>query len=190
MKIDRHGQATPLDFHGYKKIRAGFLLESHRSILDIAYYTGERWGAILQLQVSDVYQRPLSREIHKDITFRADTRKDKTTRACPVASDLGLRLQAYQPPLAGYLFPSPNIAGKYLSSRSADAALRRAIERAGMTGLGYSTHSTRRGFITRLSNAGIAIRVIQKITGHRSLSVLAAYIEVSDAQLRSAVEVA
>jgi integrase/recombinase XerD len=190
MKIDRHGQATPLDFNGYKKLRSGFILEVHRLMLDIAYYTGERWGAILQLQVEDVYRIPAARIIHADITFRADTRKDKTTRQCPISSDLGLRLKSYQPPNSGYLFPSPELVGRCLCSRSADAAFRRAIERVGMDGLGYSTHSTRRGFITRLSNSGIAIRVIQSITGHKSLAALARYIEVSDEQRRNAIEVA
>jgi integrase/recombinase XerD len=190
MKIDRHGKAEPLRFAQYKKLRAGFLTESHKLILDIAYYTGERWGAILRLQVEDVYADPIARSLYPDITYRKNTRKDKETRQCPIATSLSLRLQTYQPPQSGYLFPSPLIAGQHLCDRALDAALKRALERAGMAGLGYSTHSTRRGLINRLHEAGTSLKVIQSITGHKSLAVLSGYIDVSDTQRRNAIEVA
>lgn len=190
MKVDRHGKAEPLRFEQYKKLRAGFLTESHKLILDIAYYTGERWGAILRLQVEDVYADPIGRKLHADITYRKNTRKDKETRQCPISSDLSLRLRTYQPPSSGYLFPSPLISDAHLCDRALDAALRRALERVGMAGLGYSTHSTRRGLINRLHDAGTSIKVIQSITGHKSLAVLSGYIDVSDTQRRNAIEVA
>jgi integrase/recombinase XerD len=190
MKVDRHGKAEPLRFDQYKKLRAGFLLESHKLILDIAYYTGERWGAILRLQVEDVYADATLRKLHADITYRKQTRKDKETRQCPIASALELRLKTYQPPQSGYLFPSPLIAGQHLCDRAAHGALQRAMERSGLDGLGYSTHSTRRGLINRLHEAGQSIKVIQSITGHKSLTVLAGYIDVSDLQRRNAIEVA
>jgi integrase/recombinase XerD len=190
MKLNRQGKAEPLKFDEYKKLRAGFLLESHKLILDIGYYTGERWGAIVRLQVVDVYSDPIAHTIHNQITFRKETRKDKETRQCLIAELLALRLQTYQPPASGYLFPSPLIAAQHLSDRAADAALRRATDRSGLAGLGYSTHSTRRGLINRLHEAGISLRVIQATTGHKSLSVLSGYIDVSESQLRSAIEVA
>jgi integrase/recombinase XerD len=189
MKLIRHGKATPLKFNEYKKLRAGLILSSHQLLLDIAYYSGERWGAILRLKVEDVWRDPLNRSIHQDITFRKATRKDNATRQCPIASPLRLRLEAYSPPDGGYLFPSPLLPGNHLSDRAADAVFRRAIARAGMEGLGYSTHSTRRGLINRLHESGTSIKVIQSITGHKSLSVLSGYIDVSDAQRRNAIEV-
>jgi integrase/recombinase XerD len=190
MKLDRHGKATPIKFDEYQKLREGFLLDSHRLILDIAYYTGERWGAILRLQVVDVYSDPTTRKLHDDITFRKETRKDNQTRQCPIAKFLRLRLGWYQPPLDGYLFPSPLILEEHLSDRAADAAFRRAVKRAGLKGLGYSTHRTRRGLINRMHEAGTSLKVIQSITGHKSLFVLAGYIDVSDSQRRHAIEVA
>jgi integrase/recombinase XerD len=190
MKIDHHGKATPIQFTEYKKLRYAFLVPSHRLILDIAYYTGERWGAILRLQVADVYSDAIARTIHSDITFRKETRKDNATRQCPIARSLKLRLSAYQPPVSGYLFPSPLLNCQHLSDRAADAAFRRAIARAGLEGLGYSTHSTRRGLINRMHEAGTSLKVIQSITGHKSLVVLAGYIDVSENQRRNAIEVA
>jgi integrase/recombinase XerD len=188
MKVDRHGKATPLKFDEYQKLRKGFLSEAHKLILDIGYYTGERWGAILRLQVEDVYSDPIERKIHKDITFRKETRKDNTTRQCPIASALAMRLELYPPSVDAYLFPSPSKSGDHLSDRAADAAFRRAVDRVGLGGLGYSTHSTRRGLINRLHEAGISLKVIQNITGHKSLAVLSGYIDVSDAQRRNAIE--
>jgi integrase/recombinase XerD len=190
MKIDRHGKATPLSFTEYNRLRSGFQARSHRLILDIAYYTGERWGAILRLQVADVYSDTRSRTPHADITYRKETRKDNTTRQCPIATALEQRLRIYQPPDAGYLFTSIVKVGEHLSDRAADAAFRRAVERSGLDGLGYSTHSTRRGLINRMHEAGTSIKVIQSITGHKSLAVLSGYIDVSDSQRRHAIEVA
>jgi integrase/recombinase XerD len=71
--------------------------------------------------------------------------------------------------------------------RALDAELRKAIDRAGLAGLGYSTHSTRRGFITSLHRNGVNIRVIQDITGHKNLNVLSGYIDVTDEQKRAAL---
>ncbi len=190
MKLDRHGKAEPLRFGEYKKLRDGFLLESHKTMLDIAYYTGERWGAILRLRVDDVYIDSINRIPRTDITFRKGTRKDKNTRQCPIAAALDIRLRVYQPPVSGYLFGSITKFGEHISDRAADAAFRRAIERSGLNGLGYSTHSTRRGLINRLHESGISLKVIQSITGHKSLSVLSGYIDVSDSQRRHAIEVA
>lgn len=190
MKQSRHGKATPLVFTDYCKLRQGFLKVEHQLILDIAYATGERWGAIMRLRVSDVYAHPIARTPHADITFRKKTRKDKETRQCPVSRALELRLRAYIPPSFGYLFPSPYVLGSHLSDRSADAAMRRAIGRSGLSGRGFSTHSTRRGLINRLHNAGTSVKVIQSITGHKSLSVLAGYIDISEVQRRNAIEVA
>jgi integrase/recombinase XerD len=190
MKLDRHGKAEPLKFEEYKKLREGFKSEAHKLILDIAYYTGERWGAILRLQVEDVYSEAVARIPHRDITFRKETRKDKETRQCPIARSLQLRLRTFNPPLSGYLFPSPEIPGQNLSDRAADAAFRRAIARSGLEGLGYSTHSTRRGLINRMHEAGTSLKVIQNITGHKSLSVLSGYIDVTDQMRRCAIEVA
>ena len=51
---------------------------------------------------------------------------------------------------------------------------------------GFSTHSFRRTALTQMSNAGIPLRVIQKLSGHRSLAVLQEYLEVGDAQVKGA----
>jgi integrase/recombinase XerD len=185
MKLDHHGQAEPIFLDEYRKIREHFRTPRERLLWDIAYYTGERWGAIVQLAVSDVYDN--RGKPRPSITFKKNTRKDKSTRQVPISSRLALRLKAYAIPHSHWLFPSPRFADRHISIRAADTSFRVAIDRAGFAGLGYSTHSTRRGFITSLHRNGFDIRVIQEITGHKNLAVLSRYIEVTDEQKKSAL---
>ena len=187
MKINHHGQATPIYLDGYTRIRAQWKGELYRLFWDIAYYTGERWGAIVQLAVSDVFDT--NGQPRDSLTFKKNTRKDKTTREVPVSAALLLRLKACDLPDSVWLFPSPLDPDRHISLRQLDAQLRIAIDKAGLSGLGYSTHSTRRGFITSLHRSGVSARVIQEITGHRSLEVLSKYIEVTDEQKRKALAV-
>ena len=187
MKIDGHGQSEPINEFSYKRIRKCFRRSDHQLIFDLAYYTGERWGAILKLRVCDIYRDVARRQLHECVTYRASTRKDGETRQVPIHPQLRLHLKTYEPPQVGYLFPSPEIPTQALGFRAADRALRRALERAGLDKSGYSTHSTRRGFITQLHDKGLSVKVIQSLTGHKSLAVLSRYIEVSEQQRQSAI---
>ena len=73
----------------------------------------------------------------------------------------------------------------HINSDSAARILREAFSRIGIEGT--STHSFRRTGLSLLSNAGIPLRVIQKISGHRSLEELQRYLEVTPEQVRGAV---
>jgi integrase/recombinase XerD len=57
---------------------------------------------------------------------------------------------------------------------------------AGITGA--SSHSSRRSFITKLSEMGVSVRVLMDLAGHRSLAVTQKYIESNPKLMRSAVE--
>gem|GEM_PF-2891663 len=52
---------------------------------------------------------------------------------------------------------------------------------------GASTQSFRRTALTLMSNAGIPLRVIQEISGHRNLEQLQNYLEVETSQVRGAM---
>ncbi len=54
---------------------------------------------------------------------------------------------------------------------------------------GASSHSGRRGFITKLAHSGISSKVIMELAGHKYLSTTQKYIEVDDRMKRAAVEV-
>ena len=50
-----------------------------------------------------------------------------------------------------------------------------------------SSHSGRRTFITKLSEKGVSVRVIQELARHSDLSTTQRYIDVSVDKLRNAV---
>jgi len=54
--------------------------------------------------------------------------------------------------------------------------------------VGASSHSSRRSFITKLSEMGVSVRVLMDLAGHRSLAVTQKYIESNPKLMRSAVE--
>jgi integrase/recombinase XerD len=97
-------------------------------------------------------------------------------------------LAAYEPPETGFLFPSLYRSNRHLSRQAMDKAYRRALKKAGLQNQGYSLYSPRRGFITHLNSLGFDIKVIQKLTGHKSLSSLVRYIDVSESQLKNAID--
>ncbi|MCC5665592.1 tyrosine-type recombinase/integrase [Nostoc sp. CHAB 5784] len=85
-----------------------------------------------------------------------------------------------------WLFPSRD-GDEPMGLRGADQILRTAVERAGLSGKGISTHSTRRSFITKLAKRGVSLATIKKATGHTDLKVLSRYIEVTDDDVKQAI---
>lgn len=193
-KNNRSGQSAILTESDLQKIRKRLENKMHRLFWDIARYTGERWGAITRLNVSDVYRDPYRALPHTDITFPAAIRKaspdgSRQTRQVPVHPSLAEILEAYKPPADGWLFPSSSRPGEPISFQAADDFLRRALEGAQIAHKGISSHSTRRSFITALYLRGVDLATLQKITGHRDLKSLQRYIEISPERVRRAIAV-
>lgn len=191
-KNNRSGQAAILSEVDLIKIRRQLINKEHRLFWDIARFTGERWGAIVQLKVTDVYADPYRSIPHSDITFRAVTRKaspdgNRQTRQVPLHPTLKEILEAYKPPIDDWLFPSRLAAGRHISFQAADDFFRRALERAGIDNRGISTHSTRRSFITTLYLRGVDLSTLQRITGHHDLKSLQRYVEISPDRVRKAI---
>ncbi|MEH2139908.1 tyrosine-type recombinase/integrase [Nostoc sp.] len=198
MKNDREGQAAVISNADCSKIRTKIRSRKYKLLFDLAWYTGERWGALVQLRVTDVYSEDGSPREY--INFRARTRKAKPNskrkvqekalrknRQVPVHPVLREILLAYKPESDSlYLFPARE-RDKPITLRWADAILRAAVDKAGLSAKGISTHSTRRSFITNLANKGINLAMIKKITGHTDLKVLSQYIEVSDDDMKNAI---
>jgi integrase/recombinase XerD len=191
MKNNRNGKASVLSEQDYLKIRKCIRSKKYKLLLDIARFTGERWGAIRQLSVSDIWDD--SWKVRDSITFRAITRKANTkgkrkTRECPIHPQLRELLEAYRPTEAScWLFPSKSDISSPLSLRTADAVLRRAVAEAGLGHKGISTHSTRRTFITRLWEKGVDLHTLQELTGHSDTKTLREYIETDPERVNSAL---
>lgn len=190
-KNNRNGQAAILSPQQLNKLFKAMPSSHHRLIFNICRYTTERISAVLKLQISDVYEKkgaPKSIIVFRGSTRKASAGKPGKTREVPVHPRLRELLIAYKVPTeTSWLFPNPYNLRSHLSRQAVDEALRRACEKAGLEGMGISTHSFRRTAITELANNGTGIKIIQKITGHASLSQLSAYIEVSERQVEEAI---
>lgn len=138
------------------------------------------------MQTEDCYTP--TGKVREEINIRKAATKGKiATRGIPVNRELRSLLATWQPSAGQiYLFPGRHSHNfRHITSDSAAVILREACQRVGIEGA--STHSFRRTALTQMSNAGIPLRVIQEISGHRTLSELQKYLEVSDAQVRGAI---
>jgi integrase/recombinase XerD len=193
-KNNRSGQAELLKPTELDRLYRHLRSPQQKLFFQIARYTGERFGAICLLRVSDVYVSFSGmREPLREITFRANTRKaapdgTQETRQCMICDRLYETLLAYRGDLSQeWLFPSIMHKGLPITWSAADKWLRGAVERAGMERRGISGHSLRRSFITELYRHGMDIFAIQQITGHRSLRALQKYIGIDPVKLKESL---
>lgn len=178
MKINRKGQASLLDRKKYLQILNELTNPRHRLIFLIGAYTAERWGAIRQLKIADIYNSDGS--VKEYITFDKLTRKGKKdTRQVKVHPELRRELDDYELPIGTvFLFPSPLDGNRPITQDACDDFLRRAVKKLGLVGI--STHSTRRTAITNFyRQCSGKIAETKKFSGHRNVRTLIDhYVEV------------
>lgn len=191
MKNNRFGQAAIISDYDYSKIRKQIRSKKYKLLLDLAWFTGERWGALVQLKIADIFNSDGTVRSH--ITFKASTRKaspdgKRLTRQVIVHSTLTESLQGYKPESnCDWMFPNQSHNG-HITLRWADKIFRAAVERAGLEAKGISTHSTRRTFITKLHRNGVDLYTIKKITGHKDLKSLERYVDIDSDRIKGAIE--
>ncbi|MDJ1185872.1 tyrosine-type recombinase/integrase [Roseofilum casamattae] len=185
MKIDRHGQAKILSSDELERLfEVGLQTDCDRALFAICLYTACRIREGSTLLTKDVYVR--KGIVLPEIIFRKGNTKGKlATRAIPVIEELRQVLLNYHPHgRSHFLFPGLK-KGTHIHPDSASRVFRKACQRVGI--VGASTHSFRRTALTRMSDAGIPLRVIQEVSGHRNLEQLQRYLEVHPDQVRGAV---
>ena len=177
MKVKGNGRAKILTQDELERLfTRGFLTPRDKLLFAIAYYCACRVSEVLALTAEDL--------AGSVVTLRKSTTKGKiATRTLPEHPKLQAYLAAYDPP-SGLLFPGRN-GNKPLTRAAADLILRAACQRARIRGA--STHSFRRTALTSMSNANVPIRVIQEVSGHKSLTALQRYLEVKPDQVESAI---
>ena len=183
MKIDRHDQAKILSPSELSHLfGTGFVRARDRALFGVCLYTGTRIAEACSLHTKDVYA--IDGSVRPRVTIRKGTTKGKIeTRSVPANPALRVLLEAYSSPKV-YLFPGRHGLG-HIHPDSADKILRAAFISLGIEGA--STHSFRRTCLTQMHRSGVPLKVIQKISGHRTLSALQKYLEVLDGDLESAV---
>lgn len=183
MKIDRHDQAKILSPSEIAQLlETGLQLPRDRALFGICLYTGTRIAEACSLHTKDVYA--IDGSVRPRVTIRKGTTKGKIeTRSIPVNLSLKALLEAYSSSKI-YLFPGRHGLG-HIQPDSADKILRSAFKQLGIEGA--STHSFRRTCLTQMHRSGVPLKVIQKISGHKTLSALQKYLEVSDEDLELAI---
>lgn len=185
MKINRHGKAKILTQEEIQLLfNEGFQSNRDRALFGVCLYTACRINEACTLNTQDVYDKRM--RVRGEIIFRRHNTKGKlAARAVPVIEELRALLVKYQPDSRdGFLFPGRHGKG-HINSESASRILRETCEMIGLEGV--STHSFRRTALTQMSNAGIPLRIIQEVSGHRNLEELQKYLEVRPEQVKGAV---
>jgi integrase/recombinase XerD len=160
----------------------GLPTERDRALFGICLYTTARVNEACSLHTADVYGA--DGRVRDRITFRrAATKGKQETRSVPVSPELRELLTAYRSDRP-YLFPGRWGRG-HICPESADSILRAAFKRLGIEGA--STHSFRRTAITWMHNERVPIKHIQSISGHKSLSALQRYIDVTEKDKEMAI---
>lgn len=193
-KNNRFGQAEILSDTELDRIFKHLKSREHKLFFAIARYSGERFGAIAKLKISDVYDDDLNPL--EELTFPANVRKaspngDRSTRQVIVFERFAEALALYKPKNLDrdsiWLFPSSIKEGQPITWSAADKWLRAAVDRAGLSHRGISGHSLRRSFITKLYESGMDIHQLQQVTGHKSVAVLQKYIGKNPVKLRQSM---
>ena len=153
-----------------------------QTIIHISFLAGLRAIEIAALCVGDVYdERGRARA---QFTITQSQTKGDSARTIYVNKKLMRILNVYHAAVVG---------------RSASAQMRTRFSANTMCQLflqiykdcglkGATSHSGRRTFITKLANAGINVRLLAELAGHKHISTTQRYIDVNDTQLAHAVE--
>ena len=187
MKIEGHGQAKILTQQEIEQLfNDGLQSDRDRAVFGICLYAACRVAEACSVKVIDVFTP--AGAIRSEMVIRKGNTKGKLgTRTIPIIQDLKLLLETYKHPDHPYLFPSRHLnhRWKHMNPEAASHLFQKACEKVGI--IGASTHSLRRTALTQMSNAGIPLRIIQEISGHRNLEQLQKYLEVRPDQVRGAV---
>ncbi|MHC5771451.1 MAG: tyrosine-type recombinase/integrase [Nostoc sp.] len=183
MKINRHGRAKVLTQSEIQLIFShGLDNDRDRTLFGVCLFSACRIRECCTLQTQDIYT-PKGNVRPRLVIRKANMKGKVATRSIPVIEDLRRLLSEYYP-LAGEIYLFPGRSDGHISEDSAARILRVACQQVDI--FGVSSHSFRRTALTQMSNAGIPLRVIQEISGHRNLEQLQRYLEVTDEQVLGA----
>ncbi|WP_346293993.1 site-specific integrase [Sphaerothrix gracilis] len=174
-KRNRHDQADIWSEDQFEQVVAE-MSPKMRALFSVCYYTGCRISEARQLKAEDL--------VGDSIVLRKATTKTKRTRSVPIHSKLKTVLGETNLPATGYLFPGRK-GDRPITRQACDAALRKACDVLELKG--FSTHSNRRTWATRLDKAGVRLKTIQELGGWASMAALQRYLEVSEDEKAEAI---
>jgi integrase/recombinase XerD len=186
MKVNRYGKAETLTPEQISLLfTQGFVKPRDRALFGVCLYAAVRINEACTLLRGDVIGL---QGVRSKLVIRSyNTKGKQDTREIQVHPRLKEFLTEYSTELKGsnpYLFPGRHGLG-HIHKASADRILRDACKCVGIEGV--STHSFRRTALTWMSDAGVPLRHIQSISGHRTLAALERYLGVTDQQKQNAI---
>ena len=167
---------------------AGRHAARNRQALLLSHLAGLRVGEIAALTIGDVLNG--QGEVRDQIRLNPVYTKGGVSRTIFLNQRLQREVARYVRGLSDVTRPHEPLLrsqkGRAFSANSLCQLFAHLYRRAGIDGA--SSHSGRRGFITKLAHAGISPKVIMELAGHKPLGTTQRYIEVNDAMKRAAVE--
>lgn len=143
----------------------------YRASFLVAYGAGLRVGEVARLQTSDIDSQ------RNVIIVRAGKgKRDRLTMLSPRLLHLLRRYWASCKPPGPRLFPGRTTQG-HISRSSLQTRFREAVRHAGIA-KSVTFHSLRHAFATHLLEAGVDLRIIQSVLGHKSVRTTTRYTRV------------
>jgi integrase/recombinase XerD len=160
-----------------------------RCIIMFSFLAGLRAKELAALTVANV--KDDKGEMRDEFLLAANQTKGRKARRVYISSRLKKELEAYLKsvqlrPLCAALFQSQK--GAAFSANTMCQLFLNIYSACGIDGA--SSHSGRRTFITNLAGKGVSVRVLAELAGHSSIAVTQRYIDVNEAQMKAAVELA
>ncbi|HOH52519.1 MAG TPA: tyrosine-type recombinase/integrase, partial [Candidatus Hydrogenedentes bacterium] len=137
----------------------------------IAYASGLRVSEVSQVQVGDIDSAR-----HTLIVRGGKGRKDRLTLLSPLLLQQLRRYWVRVRPVGPWLLPGFTL-GEPVRVRALQEGIRGAVRKAGL-GEEVTFHSLRHAFATHLLEAGVDVRIIQSLLGHRSIKTTVRYTHV------------
>ncbi|MEE1014339.1 MAG: tyrosine recombinase XerC [Clostridia bacterium] len=132
-------------------------------------------------------------DIHGDtLVVIGKGNKERTiylNEACLAALEVYLPIRNQQTPIArdkNALFLSER--NQRISRRTVQYTVEKYVKKIGLDSHKYTTHKLRHTAATLMYQAGVDIRVLQEILGHKQLSTTEIYTHISNDQMRNAVQ--
>ncbi len=163
--------------------------ERNRLAVMLSFLAGLRVGEISALNVSDVVDG--ESRVRDQLRLNPAHTKGGVSRTIFLNKRLQREIRRYLHSFPALPAPEsallPSQKGGPFSANTLCQLFAELYRRAGIDGA--SSHSGRRGFITKLAHSGISAKVIMELAGHKHLGTTQRYIEVNDEMKRAAVEV-
>ena len=187
MKVNRYGRAAILTPTQISLLfTEGFVKPRDQALFGVCLYAAARINEACTLLRGDVIGFKGVRSV---LVIRSyNTKGKQETREIQIHPKLKEYIEEHHRTdkwhNRPHLFPGRH-GRNHIRKVSADAILREACHKLEIEGV--STHSFRRTALTRMSDAGVPLRHIQAISGHKTLAALERYLGVTEQQKETAI---